>query len=225
MALLLVIACGGDATATPAPGAPAAAPTESPSRSDAAIRVNLGGEPNNLDPQLASSLLEFSVLRQISQGLLGFDENLILTPLVAAVVPTVENGGITADGLTYTFKLRDGVTWSDGRPLTAGDFEYTFKRLLSSETAGPYSDFFTVIRGGEEYLTALDADQAAKAGLRKALGISAASDDTLIINLAAPNPTFLQKVALVAALPVRQDVIERHSAAWTEAGNHVGNGP
>ena len=131
LALLLVVACGGAATATPVPGAPAAAPTQSPSRSDAAIRVNLGGEPNNLDPQLASSLLEFSVLRQISQGLLGFDENLILMPMVAAVVPTVENGGITADGLTYTFKLRDGVTWSDGRPLTAGDFEYTFKRLLS----------------------------------------------------------------------------------------------
>ena len=91
--------------------------------------------------------------------------------------------------------------------------------------AGPYSDFFTVIRGGEEYLTALDANQAAKASLREALGISAASDDTLIINLAAPNPTFLQKVALVAALPVRQDVIERHGIAWTEAGNHVGNGP
>ena len=79
--------------------------------------------------------------------------------------------------------------------------------------AGPYSDFFTVIRGGEEYLTALDANQAAKASLREALGISAASDDTLIINLAAPNPTFLQKVALVAALPVRQDVIERHGIA------------
>ena len=60
-----------------------------------------------LDPQLASSLLEFSVLRQLSQGLLGFDKDLILTPLVAANVPTVENGGISADGLTYTFKLRD----------------------------------------------------------------------------------------------------------------------
>ena len=225
LALLLVTACGGDATVTPASGASVITATESPSRSDAPFRVNLGGEPNNLDPQLASSLLEFSVLRQISQGLLGFDTNLILTPLVAAVVPTVENGGITADGLTYTFKLRDGVTWSDGRPLTAGDFEYTFKRLLSSETAGPYADFFTVIQGGEEYMMALEADQAVKASLREALGISAASDDTLIINLAAPNPTFLQKVALVAALPVRRDVIERHGAAWTEAGNHVGNGP
>ena len=165
------------------------------------------------------------MLRQLSQGLLGFDQDLILTQLVAAEVPTVENGGISADGLTYTFKLRDGAAWSDGQPLTAGDFEYTFKRLLSPEIAGPYSDLFTAIQGGEEYLMSAEANDAAKASLREALGISAVSDDTLVINLAAPNPTFLQKVALVAASPVRQDVIERHGTAWTEAGNHVGNGP
>ena len=101
LALLLVTACGGDATVTPASGAPVITATESPSRSDAPFRVNLGGEPNNLDPQLASSLLEFSVLRQISQGLLGFDTNLILTPLVAAVVPTDVHLGVTPHGSEY----------------------------------------------------------------------------------------------------------------------------
>ena len=137
----------------------------------------------------------------------------------------MENGGISADGLTYTFKLREGVSWSDGQPLTAGDFEYTFKRLLSPDTAGPYSDFFTAIQGGQDYLMSAEAEESAKASLRAALGIMAASGDTLIINLAAPNPTFLQKVALVAASPVRQDVIEQYRTTWTEAGNHVGNGP
>ncbi|PKB71345.1 MAG: hypothetical protein BZY87_05680 [SAR202 cluster bacterium Io17-Chloro-G6] len=225
LALLLVIACSGNTAATPVTVAPATTVTEQPPISDAAIRMNLGGEPNTLDPQLASSLLEFSVLRQLSQGLLGFDENLILTQLVAAEVPTVENGGITPDGLTYTFKLTDGVSWSDGQPLTAHDFAYTFKRILSPEMAGPYSDFFSAIQGGQEYMMSAEADEAVKAGLRDALGISAASDDTLVINLSAPNPTFLQKVALVAAFPVRQDVVEQYGRAWTEAGNHVGNGP
>ena len=224
-ALLLVIACGGDAAATPASVASVAPPAGSSSRSDEAIRANLGGEPNTLDPQLASSRLEFSVLRQLTQGLLGFDKDLTLTPLVAVAVPTVENGGIAADGLTYTFKLRQGVTWSDGQPLTANDFEYTFKRLLSPEIAGPYSELFTAIQGGEEYLMSAEADQAAKDSLREAVGISAASDDTLIIKLAAPSPTFLQMVAIVSASPVRQDVIEQHGTAWTEAGNHLGNGP
>ncbi|MEE8465576.1 MAG: peptide ABC transporter substrate-binding protein [Dehalococcoidia bacterium] len=223
--LLVAVACGGNTAATTVPVAPASGTIEQAPNPDAAIRANLGGEPNTLDPQLASSLLEFSVLRQLSQGLLGFDKDLILIPLVAAEVPTVENGGISADGLTYTFKLRAGVAWSDGLPLTAGDFEYTFTRLLSPEMAGPYSDFFTAIEGGEDYLMSAEADEEERATLRAALGISAVSGDTLTIKLAAPNPTFLQKVALVAASPVRQDVIEQHGTAWTEAGNYVGNGP
>ena len=194
-ALFLVIACGSDASATQAPVAPAStenatATLESPN-SDAVIRANLGGEPNTLDPQLASSLLEFSVLRQLSQGLLGFDKDLNLIPLAAAVVPTVDNRGISADGLTYTFKLKNGVMWSDGQPLTAGDFEYTFKRVLSPEIAGPYSDFYTAIQGGQEYLMSVEADDAVKASLREAVGIETVSNDTLIITLAAPNPTFL----------------------------------
>ncbi|NQW24440.1 MAG: peptide ABC transporter substrate-binding protein [SAR202 cluster bacterium] len=211
LALVLIVACGGDSTTTQSPDSP--------------IRLNLGGEPNTLDPQLASSRLEISVLRQLSQGLLGFDQDLNLTPLVASAVPTVGNGGITADGLIYTFKLKDGVTWSDGQPLTAGDFEYTFKRILSPDIAGPYSAMFTAIKGGEDYLMAPDAEQSIKDSLRDNLGINAASDDTLVITLVAPNPTFLQKVALVAGAPVRQDVVEQFGAAWTEAGNHVGNGP
>ena len=101
LALLLVLACGGDATAIPtsvvpdatAPATTAPTATKPPTVSGSLLRVNLGGEPSTLDPQLASSLLEFSVLRQLSEGLLGFDKRLNLTPLVAAVVPTVENGG------------------------------------------------------------------------------------------------------------------------------------
>ena len=238
LAALLLIACGGDdATANPsssifptaapptATAIPAATAAKPPKAPGPQFRVNLGGEPNTLNPQLASSLLEFSVLRQLSEGLLGFDKDLRLTPKVAAEVPTVGNGGISADGLTYTFKLRDGLIWSDGQPLTAGDFEFSFKRVLSPDLAGPYSSLFSAIQGGEEYLMAVEAEPAAKANLREALGISATSNNTLVITLAAPNPTFLQKIALVAGSPVREDVIEEFGAEWTEAGNYVGNGP
>ena len=165
------------------------------------------------------------MLRQLSEGLLGFDKDLRLAPRVASVVPTVGNGGISADGLTYTFKLRDGLIWSDGQPLTAADFEFSFKRILSPDLAGPYASFFSAIQGGEEYLMAVEAGPAAKASLREALGIKATSDDTLVIKLAVPNPTFLQKIAMVAGSPVREDVIEEFGTKWTEAGNFVGNGP
>ena len=238
LALALMIACGGDATATPAgtssvfptaTAVPTATPiptaTTPPPVSGPLLRANLGGEPNTLDPHLASSLLEFSVLRQISEGLLGFDKDLNLIPLVAAEVPTVGNGGISEDGLTYTFNLKEGLIWSDGQALTANDFEFSFKRILSPEIAGPYSSFFSAVQGGEEYMMAGEADESAKTALRDALGINATDAATLVIDLAAPNPTFLQKLALVAGSPVREDVIDEFGPAWTEAGNFVGNGP
>ena len=142
-ALLFVVACGGDATATPGSIFPTAAPiptataaptpTIPPTPSSPLLRLNLGGEPNTLDPQLASSLLEFSVLRQLSEGLLGFDEDLHLIPLVPTEVSTVQNGGISDDGLTYTFKLRDGLIWSGSQPLTAGDFVYTAEDISQGD--------------------------------------------------------------------------------------------
>ena len=70
-----------------------------------------------------------------------------------------------------------------------------------------------------------EADESAKTALRDALGINATDAATLVIDLAAPNPTFLQKLALVAGSPVREDVIDEFGPAWTEAGNFVGNGP
>ena len=130
--------------------------------------------------------------------MLGFDKDLNLIPLVASEVPTVRNGGISENGLTYTFKIKDDLIWSDGQPLTANDFVFSFKRILSPDLAGPYSSFFSAITGGEEYMMAGEADAATKSGLRDALGIAAPDDLTLVIDLASPNPTFLQKLALVA---------------------------
>ena len=142
-ALLFVVACGGDATATPGSIFPTAAPlptataaptpTIPPTPPSPLLRLHLGGEPNTLDPQLASSLLEFSVLRQLSEGLLGFDEDLHLIPLVPTEVTAVQNGGISDDGLTYTFKLRDGLIWSGSQPLTAGDFVYTAEDISQGD--------------------------------------------------------------------------------------------
>ena len=212
-------------TVTPAPTATATqAPTPTatlPQR----LRANLGAEPNSLDPQMASTLIEFSVIRQVFQGLLGFGPDLSLEPVVAAEVPTVENGGISQDGLTYIFKLRRDVTWSDGQGVTAGDFEFAIKRLLDPETAARNAFLYAAIKGAMEYNSAGEADAASRQALRDALGLEAVDDYTLRVTLVMPNPTFLQKMALVHVFPVRQDVIERFGTSWTEAGNYVGNGP
>ena len=163
-------------------------------------------------------------MRQLSEGLLGSEENLRLTPRLAVEVPTIENGGISADGLTYTFKLRNGLIWSDDVPLTAQDFEYTFKRVLSPDVLAPYASLYSAILGGEEHLLSAEESPDVKAGLRKVVGVSAATENILVITLADPDPTLLQKLALAAASSVRQDVIEMYGANWTEPGNYLGNG-
>ena len=107
--------------------------------------MNLGGEPSSLDPQLAAALHEISVIRQVFQGLLGCAPDLSLVPVVATEVPTVANGGISADGLVYTFRLANLVTWSDGRKVQAEDFVFAIKRLLDPEVASPYSLYLGLV--------------------------------------------------------------------------------
>ena len=227
--VLLISACsgGGAPTSTPAPlpsltATPALTPTATPAPTPTAtpapiptatlpqrLRANLGAEPNSLDPQMASTLIEFSVIRHVFQGLLGFGPDLSLEPVVAAEVPTVESGGISQDGLTYTFKLRDDVTWSDGQRVTAADFEFAVKRLLDPETAARNAFLYAAIKGAMEYNSAGEADASSRQALRDAVGVEAVDDYTLRVTLVMPNPTFLQKMALVHVYPVRQDVIER----------------
>ena len=213
---LLISACGDD---------DGVAPKTSPPTVAQELRANLGAEPNTLDPQLATALHELSVIREVFQGLLGFNSDLSLKPVVATEVPAVDNGGISADGLTYTFKLRDDVTWNDGEQVTAGDFAYAIKRLLDPDVAAPQSFHYAVIKGGQQYLMAVGADAQTKQALRDALAVEALDEHSLRITLAIPNPTFLQKMALVTAYPVRQDIVEQFGAQWTEAGNYLGNGP
>ncbi|MBF8267145.1 MAG: ABC-type oligopeptide transport system, periplasmic component [Dehalococcoidia bacterium] len=189
------------------------------------LRVNLGGEPSTLDPQLATGLHELSVIRQVFEGLLGWNPDLTLKPVVATQVPSVENGGISQDGLVYTFKLRDDVTWSDGRKVTANDFAFAIKRLLDPEVAAPFSYLYLGIRGGQEYSAAVGADGSTRQALENAVAVEAPDEHTLRVTLTEPSLTFLQKMALSWVYPVRRDVVENSGTRWTEAGTYVGNGP
>ena len=231
--IVLVSACAGDPTATPtsvssptptATTDPTFTPTPTPTIKQE-LRANLQGEPSSLDPQRVAFGSDFSVVRQVFRGLLGFKADLSLEPVVAAEVPTAENGGISEDGLVYTFKLRDDVTWSDGERLTASDFVYSIKRSLDPQAAARYASLYFFISGGFEYATAAGADAEASQSLRDAVAVEAPDEFTLRITLSRPNSTFLQKMAFVPAYPVRQDIVEKHGDKWTEAGNYIGNGP
>ena len=104
--------------------------------------------------------------------------------------------------------------------LTAASQERDKLRGLRSGA----DDYITKPFSGEEHLLSAEESPDVKAGLRKVVGVSAATENVLDITLADPDPTLLQKLALAAASSVRQDVIEMYGANWTEPGNYLGNG-
>jgi oligopeptide transport system substrate-binding protein len=189
------------------------------------LRVNIAGEPAQIDPNRASWSTERTVIMQVFEGLLGFNQDLTLRAIGAKEIPTVDNKGISADGKTYTFKLNSKVTWSDGQKVTANDYEYSIKRLFDPINAAEYASFYFDIVGGEAYYSAADADAAAQAQLRDAVGVKAIDDTTLEIKLNAPRPTFLQLMALWCVYPIREDIITQFGEKWTEPPNYIGNGP
>jgi oligopeptide transport system substrate-binding protein len=189
------------------------------------LSVNLAGEPQTIDPNRASWAGERSVIMQCFDGLLAFNPDLSLKSMVAREIPAIVNGGISTDGKTYTFKLRSDVTWSDGKKVTARDFEYSLKRVLSPDLAADYASFYFVIAGAEQYYSAREKTPTEKAALRDAVGIKAVDDYTLEIKLVEIHPAFLQLMALWPAYPVREDIITQFGDKWTEPPSYIGNGP
>lgn len=216
---------------TPAP-APGAAPPAGAVPQGGEFRINMTSEPDTIDPNRSNFSTSILVASQVFDGLLTYDKDLKLIPAVAKEVPTVANGGISSDGKTYTFKLRNDYKWSDGQPLKAKDFVYTIKRSLDPRVAAPYASSIYDIQGAEAYNTALGTKAAPKevtdaqlAALKEAVAVSAADDYTLVVKLAAPRPSFLQLMALWVAWPVREDVVNKFGDKWTEPPNYIGNGP
>lgn len=166
--LLLVAACDSgevagvtstphadDPTAVAAAGTPDVAAT--PRDANQVLRLNLGAEPASLDPQRATDGPSITVLRNLYSGLVRLDPDRQLIPDTAPEVPTVENGGLSPDGLIYTFRLRDGLKWSDGTPLVAQHFVDGAKRLFEPGSGNFYVDFYRVIATGGHQAAVADA--------------------------------------------------------------------
>ena len=196
------------------------------------LRLNIGEEPVTIDPNLAFDGVSIGVVRELYSGLLAFDKDLNLVPALASEVPSQSNGGISADGLTYTFKLREDAKWSDGQPITAADVEYSVKRLLDPEAGSSYAPVYFDIKGAAEYTMAMGdpenptpVDEATLAGLRDAVGVEAVDEYTLRVTLVQPRYTFVYLAAIWSIYPLRQDIVEGLGDAWTEPGKHVSSGP
>ena len=175
------------------------------------LKINLASEPAKLDPALNSSVDGACIIVNTFSGLYAYDENEQLVPACADETNPYE---VSEDGLTYTFHLKDGLTWSDGSPLTAGDFEYAWKRAANPETGADYGYLFTDT-------FAYDGDE---------IDVKATDDKTLVATLNAPCAYFLDLAAFPAFYPVPQAAVEAadptgvNPGAWASEAGFVSNG-
>ncbi|MBI4553655.1 MAG: peptide ABC transporter substrate-binding protein [Candidatus Latescibacteria bacterium] len=168
----------------------------------------MGDEPTSLD--VSVNLYVGGWNEFLFERLLATDENGKLIPAAAA------RWTVSPDGKTWTFDLRKQAKWSDGRPVTARDFEYSYRRFLAPETANPYASFYYDIKGARAY-------NQGKMNDPRLLGVRATDDYTLVIEVEHPAPY----LGLIAAFPTSHPVprwqVEKYGQKWTEAENCVTN--
>lgn len=178
--------------------------------SAATLHRGTNTEPRSLDPHRAVGNSAAVVLYDLFTGLMTLDAAGKVTPGVA------ESYSVSDDGLTYTFTLRPGVAWSDGTPLTAQDFVYSFQRVLTPETAARFaSQLYPIVNAQAVNRGQMTPD---------ALGVAAADDSTLIVKLNKATAYLPQLMASNAASPVPKHVIEVEGRSWTRPGKMVSNG-
>jgi oligopeptide transport system substrate-binding protein len=181
-----------------------------------AITMAWGAEPPSLDPGRATDTTSSNVLLNIMDPLVRLD------PETNEAVPSLaESWDVSEDGLTVTYHLRDDGLWTNGDPVTAGDFEYSWKRTLSPELAADYAYQLYGIEGAAEY----NGCEKNCDAMADKVGVRAVDDQTLEVTLTSAQPWFIQQSAHHSFLAVHQGTVEQFGDKWTEAENIVTNGP
>lgn len=175
------------------------------------LKVQVGPDPETVDPALNSAIDGGNMILHAFEGLLTLDENGQLKEGQAESWETSE------DGLTWTFHLRDGLKWSDGTDLTAKDFVYSWQRVCDPNVAAPYAE--TVLGMVKGY------DEAVAGDITK-LDVQAPDEKTVVVNLANPCSYFGELAAFATLNPVQQATVEANGDAWaTSADTYISNGP
>jgi oligopeptide transport system substrate-binding protein len=214
-ALAAVAGVGGAASAGQAgsgsrPGAGAG--TALPASSVASGHLRRAGvdDPASLDPTRMSFPSEVSVVGDLFVGLLTLDA------AAQPIAGCAESWSTSDDGLTWTFRLRPGLQWSDGAPLGSADFVYAFRRMLDPATAFTFAPRLYPIRGARDVNAGRTAPDA--------LGVSASGERTVTIALEHP-AAYLPEVLATYSSPAPRATIEKHGADWARPGRVVCNGP
>lgn len=221
MVLGLLAACGGtttETTPTPAPvESQATVETQAPADGPFNLNLNIASEPQTIDPALNSAVDGAIMTGHMFEGLYRWADSGELVDGVqdcnlAELVPGQSDGEpekvVNEDGtVTYTFKIRSDAKWSDGKPVTAGDFVYSWRRLATPATAADYCYMIDMVKGYAE-VNGEEADPTT-------LAVEAPDDSTFVVTLTYDCPYFLEVCAFPATFPVREDVVSADPDGWT----------
>ncbi|OJT96019.1 MAG: ABC transporter substrate-binding protein [Rhizobium sp. 63-7] len=182
----------------------------SPALAETVLHRGNAGEPQTLDQAHTSINIEEFILKDLYEGLTIYDAGGKIVPGAA------ESWTVSDDGTVYTFKLRDNGKWSDGSPVTADDFVFSFQRVEDPKTAAGYANILYPVKNAEKVNKGeVAVDQ---------LGMKAVDARTLEITLERPTPFFLELLAHQTALPVSKASVEKNGADFVKPGTMVSNG-
>jgi oligopeptide transport system substrate-binding protein len=174
------------------------------------VRGN-GTEVASLDPQKTEGVPESHVIRDLLEGLVNQDAN-------GKTIPGVAESWETTDNKVFTFHLRKDAKWSNGDPVTAEDFVYSFQRAVDPNTASPYSWYL-------EMTTMINAsDIIAGKKDKSTLGVKAVDAHTFEVTLESPVPYFVMMMGHTTVKPVHKATVEKYGDKWTKPEHFVGNG-
>jgi oligopeptide transport system substrate-binding protein len=175
-----------------------------------------GAEPPSLDPGLATDTTSANVILNLMDPLVR------LNPDTNEAEPSLaESWDVSEDGKTVTYHLRSDGKWTNGDPVTAGDFVYSWKRTLSPDLAADYAYQLYGLVGAAEYNGCTKNCDP----LADKVGVEAPDDQTLVVHLTSAQPWFIQQSAHTAFLAVHQETVEKFGDKWTEPQNIVTDGP
>src|SRR5687768_11353710 len=179
-----------------------------------------GAEPKSLDPHLVTGVPENHIISALMEGLISYHPTNDLEPEPGVAERWEHN----ADFTVWRFQLRANARWSNGEPVTAGDFVYSWQRILSPALGAEYASMLYVIRNAEAFHQGRIRDFGQ-------VGVRALNPRTLEVTLAGPTPYFLNMLKHYSFFPVNPRVVERFGGMtnrqnrWSTADNYVGNGP
>jgi oligopeptide transport system substrate-binding protein len=218
VALALVLgACGGDGD--DGGGGEDQQAQDAEPAAEQVITISWGAEPPSLDPGLATDTTSANVIRNLMDPLVVLDEDLVAQPNLA------ESFEPNEDGTVYTFTLREDGRWTNGDPVTAEDYVYSWKRTLSPELAADYAYQLFGIVGAEEYNSCAPPKSQKCQNLADKVGVRAVDERTLEVTLTSAQPWFPELVAHHSFLPVHPPTVEQFGDRWTLPENIVTNGP